>query len=181
MQSPHKTPILHSSQWIIKSTKFVTFKLPKVWIIAMTFRAIALRQSEWWRAMTRNVSFLFTLLAVHHLFNYKSCLHIKKSNLRWRATPNNYHFMTFSFARTILVINTNIYYKRHDSHQYLDFFSCHPKHTKFNIPFTLARRICTIVINENLREQHLYKNSQLLRGNNYPEGVITMESKKQKN
>ena len=34
---------------------------------------------------------------------------------------------------------TDIYYKTTDTHQYLHYRSCHPKHTKNNIPYTLAR------------------------------------------
>ena len=40
---------------------------------------------------------------------------------------------------------TDIYYKKTDSHDYLPFNSCHPRHIKVNIPKTLARTICTIV------------------------------------
>ena len=42
-------------------------------------------------------------------------------------------------------ILTDIYYKGTDSHQYLNFYSCHPKHTKYNIPYTLSRRICAVI------------------------------------
>ena len=37
------------------------------------------------------------------------------------------------------------FYKSTDSHDYLPFNSCHPRHIKVNIPKTLARIICTIV------------------------------------
>ena len=40
---------------------------------------------------------------------------------------------------------TDIFYKSTDSHDYLPFNSCHPRHIKVNIPKTLARIICTIV------------------------------------
>ena len=42
-------------------------------------------------------------------------------------------------------IITDIYFKPTDTHSYLNFKSCHPKHTKINIPFCLASRIITIV------------------------------------
>ena len=35
-------------------------------------------------------------------------------------------------------IDTDIFHKVTDSQQYLNFNSCHPKHTKINIPFSLA-------------------------------------------
>lgn len=54
-------------------------------------------------------------------------------------------------------IETDIYYKETDGKQYLLFDSWHPRHTKTNIPFCLARRILTIVsddetITERFRE-----------------------------
>ena len=55
-------------------------------------------------------------------------------------------------------IETDIYYKPTDSKQYLLFTSCHPKHTKQNIPFSLARRLCSIISNNetlNIRLQEL--------------------------
>ena len=42
-------------------------------------------------------------------------------------------------------ILTDVFYKPTDSHDYLPFNSCHPRHIKINIPKTLARIICTIV------------------------------------
>ena len=42
-------------------------------------------------------------------------------------------------------ITTDIFYKDTDSKRYLDFYSCHPRHIKRALPYNLARRICTIV------------------------------------
>ena len=67
---------------------------------------------------------------------------------------------------------TDIFYKTTDTHQYLDYRSCHPKHTKNNILYTLARRICTIIVEEDLREKRLLELMMLLRKQNYPEGLI---------
>ena len=39
----------------------------------------------------------------------------------------------------------DMYCKPTDTREYLPFDSCHPHHTKANIPLTLARTICTIV------------------------------------
>lgn len=49
-------------------------------------------------------------------------------------------------------ITTDLFYKKTDSHQYLIFDSCHPSHTKRNIPFNMARRICIIVVDEERRK-----------------------------
>lgn len=43
------------------------------------------------------------------------------------------------------IIITDIYYKPTDTKQYLVYDSCHPKHIKNNIPYNLARRLCTII------------------------------------
>ena len=39
-------------------------------------------------------------------------------------------------------LHTDIFYKETDTHQCSNCNSCHPKHTKQNIPYSLARRIC---------------------------------------
>ena len=49
----------------------------------------------------------------------------------------------------------DIYYKPTDTHKCLPFSSNHPNHCKKNIPFTLARRICTIVENTEAKMKHL--------------------------
>ena len=67
---------------------------------------------------------------------------------------------------------TDIYYKVTDTHQYLDFQSCHLKHTKNNIPYCLARKICTVVIKNDLREQRLNELKSFLRKQNYLDQII---------
>ena len=41
-------------------------------------------------------------------------------------------------------ITTDVFYKTYTK-QYLMFDSCHPRHTRNNIPYNSARRICTII------------------------------------
>ena len=48
-------------------------------------------------------------------------------------------------------IITDIYFKETDTNQYLNYFSCHPEHTKNSVPCNLSRRICTIVSDSELR------------------------------
>lgn len=69
-------------------------------------------------------------------------------------------------------IETDIFYKPTDSKQYLLFSSCHPKHTRINVPYNLAKRICTIIPNTELRDRRLFelKTSLLERG--YPVQII---------
>ena len=52
-------------------------------------------------------------------------------------------------------IETDLYYKDTDSKQYLLFYSCHPRHTKINIPYNLARRLRTIVSEEHVLQRRM--------------------------
>lgn len=65
---------------------------------------------------------------------------------------------------------TDIYYKTIDTHQYLYFNSSHPHHTKTAIPYNLARRICTIVSDENTQDIRLREH--YLTNQGYPKGLI---------
>ncbi|XP_029656251.1 uncharacterized protein LOC115230173 isoform X1 [Octopus sinensis] len=64
-------------------------------------------------------------------------------------------FLDIMVTKKNTTITTDIYYKHTDTHQYLNFKLCHPPHTKRNIPYCLARRICTIVEDLKTRNQHL--------------------------
>ena len=76
--------------------------------------------------------------------------------------------------------HTDIFYKSTDTHQYLDYRSCHPKHTKRNIPYCLARRICTIVSQTNTRDQRLDELKIFLKHQHYPDQIITKGIEKAK-
>ncbi|XP_061194818.1 uncharacterized protein LOC133202982 [Saccostrea echinata] len=69
-------------------------------------------------------------------------------------------------------IITDLYYKKTDSHQYLVFNSCHPSHVKRNIPFNMARRVCTIVIDETRRNSRLQELKTFLLRQKYPNDLI---------
>ena len=62
----------------------------------------------------------------------------------------------------------DIYYKPIDTHKCLPFSSNHPKHWKKNIPFTLARGICTIVENTEAKIKHLENLKMNLSKYQYP-------------
>ena len=49
----------------------------------------------------------------------------------------------------------DIFYKKTDTRKCVPFNSCHPKQCKNNIPFLIARRICTIAENSEVRKKHL--------------------------
>ena len=62
----------------------------------------------------------------------------------------------------------DIYYKPTDTHRCLPFSFNHPNHCKKNIPFTLARRIGTIVENTEAKMKHLENLKINLSKNLYP-------------
>ena len=69
-------------------------------------------------------------------------------------------------------LSTDIFYKPTDTKQYLTYKSCHPKHTKNNIPYNLARRICSIVSENTNREKRLCELEIFLLQRGYPINVI---------
>ncbi|CAH3037813.1 unnamed protein product [Porites lobata] len=69
-------------------------------------------------------------------------------------------------------LTTDIYYKPTDSSQYLPYTSSHPRHTKNNIPYNLARRICMIVENQDIRKRRLDDLKQILLRKQYPAEII---------
>ena len=70
--------------------------------------------------------------------------------------PNNYK------------IWIDIYYKPTDTHRCFPFSSNNPKHCKKNIPFTLVRRICTIVEKTEAKIKHLENLKMNLSKYQYP-------------
>ena len=62
----------------------------------------------------------------------------------------------------------NLYYKSTDTHMCLPFSSNQPKHFKKNIPLTLARRICAIVENTEVKMKHLENLKMNLSKFQYP-------------
>ena len=69
-------------------------------------------------------------------------------------------------------IATDIFYKPTNSQRYLDFCSCHRHHTKVNVPFNLAQRICKIVSEEQRRDFRLEELKTFLISCYYPQELI---------
>jgi len=65
-------------------------------------------------------------------------------------------------------LHTDIYKKPTDSNIILSFRSHHPRHTLRNIPYCLAKRICTIVTNNSVRKHRLEELKKKLIMYNYP-------------
>ena len=66
----------------------------------------------------------------------------------------------------------DLYTKATGTKRYLPFSSAHPKHCKVNIPFCLARRISTIVENEEAKKKHLEESKDIMLNQKYPLEVI---------
>lgn len=69
-------------------------------------------------------------------------------------------------------ISTDIFYKPTDTHQYLHFNSCHPRHTKQSLPYSQARRLCTIIDDNISRDNHLGEMKEFFLSRGYPEKLL---------
>ena len=81
-------------------------------------------------------------------------------------------FLYVLLKRENTKIETDIYYKPTDSKQYLLLNSCHPKHTKTSITFSPARRIRSIITNEETLQKRMDELRIVLINQNTPKNVI---------
>ncbi len=81
-------------------------------------------------------------------------------------------FLDIMVKRDGTRIITDLFYKPTDSKLYLDFHSCHPRNTKINVPYNLARRICTICLETEEREIRLQELKNFLMKRHYPPNLI---------
>ena len=71
-----------------------------------------------------------------------------------------------------------MYFKPTETRLCLPFSSIHPNHFKKNISFTLARRICTLVQNQQQKLENLSELKKNLKIYDYPVIIITVGIKK---
>ena len=102
------------------------------------------------------------LIDFHRLLN---SLH-PKIRFTMECSTEKLPFLDILLCKKENKLHTDIFYQTTDTHQYLGYRSCHPKHTKNNIPYTLARRICTIIVEEDLREKRFLELMMFLRKQN---------------
>ena len=69
-------------------------------------------------------------------------------------------------------IETDIFYKDTNTHDYLDYYSSHPKHVKDNIPFTLAKKIHVFCSNSDTEKLRLDELRKYLLKCNYDPKII---------
>ena len=91
---------------------------------------------------------------------------------------NKIPFLDIMIIKNESNITTDIYHKPTDTFNYVPFYSCHPKHTKQNIPYNLARRICTIISKKDLRNTRLAELRTRLKEKSYPQSLIEHGIKK---
>ena len=78
-------------------------------------------------------------------------------------------FLDVLVKKTGTNIDTDIYFKPTDSQQYLIFDSCHPKHIKLSIPYSLARRLRMIISSDEKIPQRMLELKHTLLKQKYPE------------
>ena len=93
-------------------------------------------------------------------------------HFKLESSGQQVHFLDICIVNVGGIIQTDVYYKPTDTHQYLNFHSNHPRHVKRALPYNLARRICTIVSNPNIRNDRLQALSLSLKKCNYHSGLI---------
>ena len=71
-----------------------------------------------------------------------------------------------------------MYHKPTDTQRCLPYSNGHPKHYLKNIPFAMARRICTIVENYSLKNKRLRELKKNFRTYGYPEKVVEIGTQK---
>lgn len=69
-------------------------------------------------------------------------------------------------------VETDIFYKTTNAHDYLNYQSSHPEHTKRNVPYNLAKRIICFVSSPKTMESRLIELKKFLLKCNYPIHVI---------
>ena len=112
-----------------------------------------------------------------NLLNILQTLH-EKIKFTVEKSNQEINFLDIKIIAKNNKITTDIYQKPTDSEQYVHFYSCHPSHTKRNIPFNLARRACTIIESEESKTQKMIKLKEVLSRQGYPKNLIDNGIKK---
>ena len=82
------------------------------------------------------------------------------------------NFLDFKIIQREGDISVDIYYKATDTHQYMPFSSCYPRHINTNIPYNQARRTYTIVEDPESREKRLDELYDFMRNRGYPNNSL---------
>jgi hypothetical protein len=93
------------------------------------------------------------------------------------SDKNQLAFLDVMVIKKECKIITDVFYKIADTKQYLLFNSCHPKHTRYNIPYNLTRRLCTIISDAEILDIRHAQLKLLLLQRRYPSKAKSLERK----
>jgi len=129
-------------------------------------------QKQWKRYL--DDCFMFWERSLSDLIFFENILNSLHTDIIFKIqqSSDQMPFLDIMVIKNGTKIVTDIYFKSTDSKQYLTFKSCHPKHTKANVPFSLARRVCTIVSDRNVLKSRLIELYDILIKRDYPIQII---------
>ena len=118
--------------------------------------------------------FILWIQNLNQLHEFKTLINSINDDIQFTMEYSNEKlpFLDILVIKINRKLETDIYFKPTDSKQYLLFTSCHPKHTRVNIPYNLAKRICTIVSNPSTRDHRLKEMKEILIKRQYPLNLI---------
>ena len=118
------------------------------------------------------------------------CTRIREALERFLSSLNQYR-STFKFTASwstelVVFLDTRVYIrdghlkmdlhvKPTDTHQYLHINSCHPRHCKTAIPYSVALRVRRICSDEDNLSKRMNDLKQHLRQRGYPEHLLDSE------
>ena len=117
---------------------------------------------------------------INKIFHLLQNLH-PKIKFTMETSKHELPFLDILIKKDITKITTDIYYKTTDTKQYLHFKSSHERHTKVNLPYSLARRICTIITDKDIRELRLKELEKSLLERGYPKQLIMEGTRRAQN
>ena len=135
-------------------------------------------QNEWMRYLDDCFIYWDTRIGpITELHNILNNLH---ENIKF-TVETSYKRMNFLDIQMIIQgdkIITDIYHKPTDTQNYVTFKSAHPNHTLRNIPYNLARRLCTIVDDKTTLNTRLKESEENLKNLGYPKKMVESGIKK---
>ena len=99
----------------------------------------------------------------------------------YKYSRDSIEFLDVLVIRDGTGICTDLFVKETDTHQYLDFSSCHTYHTKKGIPYGQALRIRRIVSDDNAFEGRCSDLKGWLKKRGYPDSMIDEQIGRAKN
>ena len=146
----------------------------KVYSIISQSYALASKhfQNSWFRYLDDcQILLKINLIKPEHLF---SILNQIKNNIQFimEKGQTRLPYLDIMINKSGTKIWMNIYGKPTDVKRYVPFTSDDPWHCLTNIPFSLARRICTIFKNKNVKEKGFKELKRTLLEQKYPNSLI---------